>query len=231
VSERLPVPGVPGTWVDVVRHPRAKRLTLRVSQIDGSIRMTLPKRAHLRAAKSFLADRANWIVDQQEKFSPPILVEYGATLPIEGVEHLIAQDPAVLSIQQGKGTLQLPRKRGAVGPRIAAWLKLLARDRLSERCAHHAAQLDRSYAALKLRDTRSRWGSCTSDGNLMFNWRLILAPSDVLDYVSAHEVAHLVEMNHSTAFWQVVARLMPDYAEHREWLRHHGTTLHRYQFT
>ena len=93
-------------------------------------------------------------------------------------------------------------------------------------CDRHAAALGRSYQAIVLRDTRSRWGSCTSDGRLMFSWRLAMAPLAVLDYVAAHEVAHLRHMDHSPRFWAAVAGLVPDYAQHRDWLRRHdGRTL------
>jgi len=90
--------------------------------------------------------------------------------------------------------------------------------------------LGRSYARLSLRDTRSRWGSCTSDGGLMYSWRLIMAPPEVLDYVAAHEVAHLAQMNHSPAFWAEVTKIYGDYAAPRNWLRANGSTLHRYKF-
>ncbi|WP_316016065.1 SprT family zinc-dependent metalloprotease, partial [Roseobacter sp. HKCCA0434] len=111
-----------------------------------------------------------------------------------------------------------------------AWLRQLARDRLSEATARHAAALDSVPGRLTLRDTRSRWGSCTSEGNLMFSWRLILAPPPVLDYVAAHEVAHLLEMNHSLRFWAHVERLFPGWQAQRDWLRAEGAALHRFRF-
>jgi predicted metal-dependent hydrolase len=88
----------------------------------------------------------------------------------------------------------------------------------------------RSYTSLALRDTRSRWGSCSPDGRLMYSWRLIMAPPQVLDYVAAHEVAHLVELNHSPAYWRVVTGICPDWKRHRDWLRTHGSSLHRLRF-
>jgi predicted metal-dependent hydrolase len=118
----------------------------------------------------------------------------------------------------------------APGPRIEAFVKLLARHRLSDACDRYAAQVGRKHAGLTLRDTRSRWGSCSAAGKLMFSWRLAMAPPEVLDYVAAHEVAHLVEMNHAPAFWAVVARLMPDYQRHRNWLKQNGATLQAIRF-
>jgi predicted metal-dependent hydrolase len=119
----------------------------------------------------------------------------------------------------------------AVPAAVAGVLKALARDRLTEASDRHAAALGRRYTRLTLRDTRSRWGSCSSAGALMYSWRLILAPPEVLDYVAAHEVAHLAQMNHSPAFWAEVARLCPSYPTHRTWLRRSGDTLHRYRFS
>jgi len=119
---------------------------------------------------------------------------------------------------------------GATGARVQAFLKLRARDQLAAASDHYAQSLGRSYARLSLRDTRSRWGSCSSKGTLMYSWRLVMAPPAVLNYVAAHECAHLVEMNHSAAFWAIVAELMPDYATHRLWLRENGDRLHRVSF-
>jgi predicted metal-dependent hydrolase len=119
---------------------------------------------------------------------------------------------------------------GAAGPRIAAWLKLRARDALAPAVRRYAGMVGREAGVINLRDTRSRWGSCSSTGRLGFSWRLAMAPAEVLDYVAAHEVAHLVEMNHAPAFWDQVERLMPDYRRHRAWLRHEGGRLHAYSF-
>ena len=116
------------------------------------------------------------------------------------------------------------------GLRAGAFLKHLARDRLTAASDRYATQIGCRYTRVTLRDTRSRWGSCTADGGLMYSWRLIMAPPEVLDYVAAHEVAHLAEMNHSPAFWAVVARLMPGYAARRRWLKQHGQSLHAHRF-
>ncbi len=113
---------------------------------------------------------------------------------------------------------------------LKAFLKTRARDALAAPVAHYAGILGQEVHRITLRDTRSRWGSCTAQGHLMFSWRLVMAPPEVLDYVAAHEVAHLVEMNHSARFWAVVARLRPDYQTQRDWLRREGAGLHRVMF-
>ncbi|HGG06475.1 MAG TPA: M48 family peptidase, partial [Aliiroseovarius sp.] len=120
-----------------------------------------------------------------------------------------------------------PEKTGA---RLAALFKHHARQRLGEASDRYAAALGRPYSGLSLRDTRSRWGSCSAEGRLMYSWRLIMAPPEVLDYVAAHEVAHLAEMNHSPAYWAGLARLMPDYKAPRLWLRKNGADLHAVRF-
>ncbi len=118
----------------------------------------------------------------------------------------------------------------AAPARLRAWLRTRARERLADASDRHAARLGMPYRRLTLRDTRSRWGSCSAQGGLMYSWRLVMAPGDVLDYVAAHEVAHLAEMNHSPAFWNTVARLKPGYETPRRWLRENGAALHRYRF-
>ncbi|MEN8893803.1 MAG: M48 family metallopeptidase, partial [Planktotalea arctica] len=117
-----------------------------------------------------------------------------------------------------------------IGARTQACLKLRARDRLAQASDHYAGKMGKPYTRLTIRDTRSRWGSCSSAGALMYSWRLILCPPEVLDYVAAHEVAHLAEMNHSSAFWDTVTRLHGPYTAPRNWLRTHGSSLHSYRF-
>ncbi len=116
----------------------------------------------------------------------------------------------------------------AVGAKVSVWLRERARERLSERTQVHCQSLGVRFTSITIRDTKSRWGSCSSTGALSYSWRLILAPDDVLDYVAAHEVAHLREMNHSSRFWALVEALKPDWRNHRRWLRDHGAELHRY---
>ena len=136
--------------------------------------------------------------------------------------------PGRITLQQGR--LLVPTRTGDLGKRVQGWLRETARADLAAACDRHAAAVGRRPARLTLRDPRTRWGSCTQDGALMFSWRLIMAPAEVLDYVALHEMAHLVEMNHSRAFWSIVERAMPDYKRHRDWLKRQGGSLHRYRF-
>jgi len=222
--------GEPEVEVVLKPSPRARRLSLRVSRLDGRVTMSVPRGASRREAVSFARERADWIrthlADRPSELRPTpggsILFE-GRQLPLLATGGRAARlDGEVIHLP-----LSAPEKTGA---RLAALFKTLARDRLAEASDRHAARVGRSYSGLTLRDTRSRWGSCSSSGGLMYSWRLVMAPPEVLDYVAAHEVAHLVHMDHSSAFWAQVERLCPDYAPHRAWLRNHGAELHRYRF-
>ncbi|MHC0054808.1 M48 family metallopeptidase [Actibacterium sp. D379-3] len=223
------LPGEPPVEVVLRRSARARRYSLRVSQLDGRVTLTLPHRAPLNEGLAFLHDRAAWIRGHLTGRPDPARVQIGGTLPFEGGA-LPIRAAAVRGPRLQDGALLVPDIPDRVGKRVEAFLKQAARDRLAAAADGYAARLGLGYGRLTLRDTRSRWGSCSSNGDLMFSWRLIMAPPEVLDYVAAHEVAHLREMNHSQAFWDVVAGICPDYTAHRTWLHQNGAMLHRVRF-
>ncbi|MEO0486231.1 MAG: SprT family zinc-dependent metalloprotease [Pseudomonadota bacterium] len=209
------------------RNARARRLTLRVSAQDGRVTLTVPPGVSARAALDFARSRRDWLDTQLSKFGPAHALALGDTVPVDGTDRQLALGSGRVPTLDG-AELLLPRRAAAApGQAVAGFLKLHARDALTAASDRYAAALGRSFTRISLRDTRSRWGSCSSAGALMYSWRLAMAPPAVQDYVAAHEVAHLAEMNHSPAFWAVVGELMPDYAEHRAWLRTHGGTLQR----
>jgi predicted metal-dependent hydrolase len=221
------LPGDPPVPLVLRRSARAKRISLRISALDGRVTLTLPARLPAREALEFAAEKESWIRDHLARHPEVVEVGFGARLPVEGQLREV--------IQGGKRGVRLDPEAVVVGGTSPArslerYLKELARDRLAAASDHYATQVGRSYAKLSLRDTRSRWGSCSSAGTLMYSWRLILAPPEVLSYVAAHEVAHLVEMNHSADFWAVVAQLYGDSSGARQWLRSEGGGLHRYRF-
>ena len=222
------LPGSPPIAVRWRRSARARQMSLRVSRLDGRVTLTLPPRVARATAEAFLNDRRDWLHAAIERAHAPCPVEAGTRLPVEG--RVLTVTPEAVGSVGVQGSALLVPARGAAGPRVAAWLKLRARDRLAEEVAGFADRLGRAPRAIRLRDTRSRWGSCSSTGDLMFSWRLIMAPPEVLAYVAAHEVAHLAQMNHSPAYWATLARLMPDHATARAWLRTEGAALHRYRF-
>ena len=227
---QITLPGDPPIEVALRVSRQARRLSLRVSRLDGRVSLTLPKGARMGEAQAFLREREDWIRGHLSATPEPVLLRPGGTVLFEGQPlPLVASGGRTARLGDGVITLPLsaPEKTGA---RVAALLKHEARARLSAATARHGAVLGRAVTALTLRDTRSRWGSCSAEGRLMFSWRLVMAPPEVLDYVAAHEVAHLAEMNHSRAFWDQVERLMPGYRPHRLWLRKNGALLHAYQF-
>jgi predicted metal-dependent hydrolase len=217
------LPGDPPVAVALRRSARARRLSLRVSGADGRVTLTLPRRVTLREGLAFLREREAWVrerIGRVQAFAP----RFGTTIPFEGRPLLLSAGPRV-AIHEDR--LEMPGDESALPRRLLVVLREAARERLSTACALHAGRLGRSHGRISLRDARSRWGSCSARGDLMFSWRLVLAPPAVLDYVAAHEVAHLARMDHSPAFWAVVEGLCPGYAGPRAWLRENGAGLHR----
>ena len=227
--ERFTLKGNPPVDVWLRRSARARRLSLRVSRIDGDVSLTMPPRAPLRDALEFLKDREDWLRGHLDGIQPVPTLADGALVPFEGREL-----PVVVTPARGRARIAADRIEVAagrpVGAQVKALLKVAARERLVAASDRYAAALAHPYSRITLRDTRSRWGSCAPSGALSYSWRLVMAPPAVLDYVAAHEVAHLEQANHSPAFWAVVARLCPDYAAHRAWLRTDGGALLRYDF-
>ncbi|QQA42155.1 M48 family metallopeptidase [Pelagovum pacificum] len=221
--------GNPPIELNLRRSARARRLSLRVSQLDGRITLTLPKGVPEREGIDFALEREAWLRGHLAGLTDDRHPVPGGTVPFEGVDLPIVA-ARVRSPRLEGGQLLVPPDPDRAPVRIGAFLKLAARDRLTEACDRHAAAIGRRYGRITLRDTRSRWGSCSSNGDLMFSWRLIMAPPRILDYVAAHEVAHLVEMNHGPRFWKLTERLFPDHKPARAWLREHGTELHRVRF-
>lgn len=225
------LPGFPPVEVHLRRSARARRFSLRVSRMDGKVTLSIPARARESDAMAFLHGQEGWLRQTLAAMPEAAVsrVAIGAMFPVEGQLLQIAPGQG-RSIRVADGQLLVPGDPAQVGARVAAWLKVLARDRLARASGHYAGQVGRSFSRLALRDTRSRWGSCSHDGTLMYSWRLVMAPPSVLDYVAAHEVAHLVEMNHSAAYWAVVSRICPGWPAERAWLKDQGQALHRWRF-
>lgn len=223
--------GTPPVEVHLKRSSRARRFSLRVSRLDGKVTLSMPLRAREGEALAFLKGNEGWLRQTLSAMPASSLqaVSHGAVIPVEG-SHLTLTAATGRGVRADGDRLLVPGDPATVGPRVAAWLKVLARDRLASASTRYAGLLGRRYTSLAIRDTRSRWGSCSPDGRLMYSWRLILAPPQVLDYVAAHEVAHLVELNHSPAYWRVVTGLCPDWKRHRDWLKANGSTLHGFRF-
>jgi hypothetical protein len=232
----LRVDGIPAP-VEIRRHPTARRLTLRVSHTARAVVLTVPRYTDVREADRFLAKSLDWVRERLEGVPDAVPFAAGARVPVRGLVHEVVfagrrpGRPVVEAVRDGP--LSPPRLLVSGEPehaprRLRDWLIAEARRDLDQRVARHAAALGLQPRRITVRDQKSRWGSCSSDGQLSFSWRLILAPSLVLDYVAAHEVAHLAEMNHGPRFWRLVKETMPSLEEAKLWLRTNGMDLYRY---
>src|SRR5918997_213913 len=184
------------------RRPTARRITLRVSSATGEVMLTLPERADLASAQRFADAHAAWIAARLDKV--PVRTPFApqAGVPLRGVPHRIVHWSTAGGVT-----------RALDGPDGESIIAVACAD---------------AHVARAVRDTKSRWGSCSAGGHLSFSWRLVMAPPFVLDYLAAHEVAHLKELNHSHRFWRVVRDLCPGTDEAEGWLKRHGAELHRY---
>lgn len=221
----------------VRRSDRARQIRLRVGHACG-LEIVVPARSRLPDIPALLRERSAWILRALDRVAaqatppPPALVD-GATLPYLGSEHrlILATGPGVSpAVQHDAAARTLTARFDPAVYDLRAvldwWFRSRARDTLTARVEHFAAILNVRPARLTIRDTRSRWGSCSSRGGVNFSWRLILAPPPILDYVVIHELAHLRELNHSPRFWAILAEHCPDYPLHQSWLKEHGATLH-----
>jgi predicted metal-dependent hydrolase len=219
--------------VELRRHAKARRYTLRVQAASRTVLLTMPLRGSVREAKAFAERNGGWIAARLKRLPQAIAFADGLVLPLRDVPHRIVHRPGVRGTVWIETGGDMPLICVAGNPehlprRLRDFLKRAARRDLDAASRRYAALLGVAVKRVAVRDQTSRWGSCTADGTLSYSWRLILSPPHVLDYLAAHEVAHLVEMNHSRRFWRVVARLCPDWERAKGWLRAHGTTLHCY---
>lgn len=220
--------------VELRRRPAARRLTLRVSGSSGAIALTLPPKAPLAMAQSFLDAHSGWIAARVARLPERLPFTPDAAIPLRGVPHRIVHRPGIRKAayatrdEAGEPILVVAGDLDAVPGRVRRFLAAEAQADLAICVARHTATLGRPAARVTIRDTRSRWGSCSSTGALSFSWRLILAPPLVLDYLAAHECAHLKELNHSHRFWRIVHDLCPATDEAERWLKRNGSGLHRY---
>jgi predicted metal-dependent hydrolase len=209
------------------RSARARRVSLRIDVRSGHVVVTLPPRAGRPAGVALLRTHAAWVRERLAALTPPVAFLPGAEVPVGGAAHVVR----VVGERSGEAWLApgaiLLGGEGDAPARVAALLRAEAMARIAALVARHAAALGLAARRIRLKDTRSRWGSCAPDGTLAFSWRLVMAPGWVLDYVVAHEVAHLGAMNHSPAFWALVGRLTPHRAAAVAWLKENGPGLLR----
>ncbi|MEP6830784.1 MAG: SprT family zinc-dependent metalloprotease [Rhizomicrobium sp.] len=203
---------------------------MRVHSDTGEVTVTAPSRGGAGPAMAFARGETQWIARQLQRMPKPVALMPGAMVPFLGtshpIRHSLSRGPA--PVWAADGAILVNGRVEHAPRRIADFFKREAKALLSARAIEYAARLGLRPSRVSVRDTRSRWGSCSQNGSLSFSWRLIFAPEFVRDYVVAHEVAHLKEMNHSARFWAHVATLSPDVDRARKWLRDHGRSLLRY---
>ena len=222
--------GEPQIAVTFRYSSRARRMTLRVGRMDGQVTLTLPRGVSVEEGLAFAEDRATWIRRHLSNQIQPVAVSLETHIPVLGTPRRVVAGTS-RGVTLSADEIAVSGSPDRVGHRLQAYLKQLARTELAFASDAYAKELGCTFDKITLRDTRSRWGSCSSAGALMYSWRLIMAPAEVLSYVAAHEVAHLREMNHSRAFWDLVAQLYGDPRDAKAWLRAHGHHLHRFRFT
>lgn len=220
--------------IRVRRHRQARRYTLRVLATTREVILTLPPRGTLKEAQAFADKHRAWIAVRLHRLPKAAPFAAGTVLPLRGIAHRIVHRRGSRGTvwteadTNGERLLCVAGEAPHIARRIADYLRREARRDLEVAIRRHAQTLGVRPRRILVRDQTSRWGSCSTTGALSFSWRLILAPPFVLDYLAAHEVAHLVEMNHSRRFWRVVERLYPGLERAKAWLDLRGNDLHRY---
>ena len=217
--------------IQLRRHAQARRYTLRVQAANRAVVLTMPLRGSVKEARSFAERNGGWIAARLKRLPQAIPFADGLELPLRGMPHRIVHRATrgTVWIEAGDPPLLcVAGDRAHLARRVRDFLKREAKRDLEAASRRYAAMLGVAVKRVSVRDQSSRWGSCTVAGVLSYSWRLVLAPPYVLDYLTAHEVAHLVEMNHSRKFWRVVARICPAWQRAKAWLDTHGTALHRY---
>ena len=210
-------------------NPKARRLILRLDERNHEAVAVAPSKRKIGEAAAFARDRVDWIAEHLQALPETIALIEGATFMLRGEPCQITLDGPgrVPRLEIGPPlVLRVPGQAETTGQRVERYLRKSAKSDLSDAVIRYCEHLGVEARRVTVKDTRSRWGSCTSDGRLAFSWRLIMAPPPVLEYVAAHECAHLLEMNHSPAFWAHVEKCRPAWKKERAWLRNNGRDLH-----
>lgn len=219
----------------IKQNARATRMTLRIEPGGRALKMTIPQGLPEREVNAFLNRHQGWLMTKLARFSGESQIEEGGSILIRGISHRIERTGKIRGLTEailvdGEPVLRVSGDEEHLNRRIVDFLKKEARQDLDRLVAIYTGRIGRRAKSLSLKDTRSRWGSCSADGALSFSWRIVMAPPKVIAYLAAHEVAHLQEMNHGPDFWALCGRLCPDTDDAKRWLRRNGTMLHAIDF-
>ncbi len=228
------------TWLDVggrdvpvtiSENPRSQRLTLRIQPGGKELRVSVPPSTPFREIDSFLRKHQNWVAARLSRMPKVQSITAGEVINLRGVPHEIVhmgkgRGVVKTILQNEQFQIQVFGDERHMQRRVLDFLKNQARSDLAAAVEVHGARLGVKAKSISIRDSKTRWGSCSSSGTLSFSWRIILAPPDILDYLAAHEVAHLREMNHSPQFWALVEQTCAHTKSSRSWLKTHGAELH-----
>jgi predicted metal-dependent hydrolase len=214
--------------VEIKRSSRASRLKLRIDRQSGVI-LVLPLRASNREGVAFLKRELSWVAKKVKNIPETVAFSPGSTIPILGTPHEVVHVPELRGfVWPEDGRIFVTGREEHVPRRIKDWIKKAAKQEITPRVLDYTKKIDVGHVGITIRDQKTRWGSCSSGGRLNFSWRLFLMPEYVLDYVVAHEVAHLRHMNHSSQFWNLVNDINPDVKAAKKWLGQNGANVHRY---
>ena len=217
-------------------NPRSTRITLRIEPGARALNLTVPVGLRRAEIDDFLDRHQGWLLTRLARFpAAGYSVRPGSTVMLRGVPHRVEHTGSLRGVteavtSEGRAVLRVSGMEEHAGRRVAAFLKKEARRDLEIAVKLHSRGVRKPAGTVTMKDTRSRWGSCSWDGNLSFSWRIVMAPPFVIDYLAAHEVAHLDQMNHGPDFWALCRRLCPRTDEAKDWLKRHGSQLHAIDF-
>ena len=215
-------------------NPRAKHISLKLSHNGDGVILSMPSKSQRANSLVFLKQQASWVFKNLNQSPAPIIFEYGAVIPYGGQQFKICHDESKkfdIEFIDGKILIAAPKEH--LSRRLSDFIKKRAKVKITNiarikiNLLNQKLSCDKKLGRIIIKDQRSRWASCSSKGNLSFNWRLMLAPEYILEYVIAHEVAHLIEMNHSPNFWHIVDMIIENSHQSRQWLKKNGTYLHK----
>lgn len=219
-NERLPIL--------IRKHRKSRRMVLRYQPLRKAIGLTLPRYVSIRQGLHFIEEKREWLEREMQEHSHSVPLADGQIIPVLGTHYALKHIGGRGVVRIEGEAILVPGDEAFMARRVREWVKAQAREYVIGLAQEKSALVGRKVRGVALRDTSSRWGSCSHDGALSFSWRLVFAPREILEYVVCHEVAHLREHNHSDAYWNIVAQLFPNYPQAERWLKDYGHQLYGY---